>query len=214
MKTLIAVPCMDMLHTQFASCLLGLKPEGEYEVTFGVSSLIYDTRNQLIVKAIEGGFDRMLWLDSDMAFEPSILQLLNEDLDNGYGIVSGLYFSRRAPLKPTVFKVCEIHRLEGDKLDPVSESYLDYPRDSLFEIAACGFGCVMMDMAAVKQITDRYGRMLFMPVAGFGEDLSFCMRSRNAGVRIWCDSRVKLGHIGQRVFDEELYLKVRENGTD
>ena len=210
MRILIAVPCMDQVHANFTSCLVNLalqKYDDELCVEFGVSSLIYDTRNQLIAKAINEQFDRILWLDSDMVFEPEILRILNEDLDNGFDIVSGLYFKRVRPTKPVVFKVCDIEKLEGNKLKPVSEPYLDYPQDSIFEIAACGFGCVMMNVSALKTIVDQYGKLLFSPVGGFGEDMSFCMRARSANVRVWCDSRIKCGHIGYHVFNEETYLK-------
>ena len=216
MKTLIAVPCMDMMHTKFVHSLLSLHFDEEYEVRFGASSLIYDTRNQLLVYALENGFDRVLWFDSDMTFTQADIACLEEDLDNGYEIVSGLYFKRKPPFTPTIFKTCEIQKLEGNLLDPVSECYEDYPDNSIFEIAACGFGCVLMDINAVKKITAKLGRMLFMPVAGFGEDLSFCLRARSLGLKIWCDSRVKCGHVGEMVFDEAYYLKSKEsaNGSD
>lgn len=213
MRTLIAVPCMDMMHTQFVHSLLTLKITDEYEVRFGASSLIYDTRNQLLCYAIDNGFDRVLWLDSDMVFGPELLEYLEEDLDNGYGIVSGLYFKRKPPHSPVLFKKCELARLDGGLMDPVHEFYDDYPDDSLFEIAACGFGCVMMDMTVAREIVDKYGRYLFMPVAGFGEDLSFCLRARNAGKHVWCDSRIKCGHVGEMVFNED-YWKGFRNGTD
>ena len=213
MKLLIAVPCMDMVHALFASSLCNLllsKQDEEIHVEFGVASLIYDTRNQLLEKAISGGFDRILWLDSDMEFEPEILRILSNDLDNGFDIVSGLYFKRVQPHQPTIFKKCDIERLEGNKLNPVNEFYLDYPQNSIFEIAACGFGCVMMNVAAVASVIDAYGRFLFAPVGGFGEDLSFCMRARAAGLQIWCDSRVKLGHVGYHVVNEQTYQETSD----
>ena len=184
MKTLIAVPCMDMMHTQFVHSLLTLRMTEEYEVRFGASSLIYDTRNSLIAYALDNGFDRVLWFDSDMTFGPDALVYLNEDMDNGFDVVSGLYFKRKPPYTPVLFKSCDLVKLDDGLLNPVNEIYLDYPEQSIFEIAACGFGCVMMNMAAVRKIVDQFGKMLFMPVTGFGEDLSFCIRARNAGVRI------------------------------
>lgn len=213
MRILIAVPCMDMVHAHFTSCLCNLllqDHDDEICVEFGVSSLIYDTRNQLIERAINGNFDRVLWLDSDMVFEPEILRILNEDL-NHFDVVSGLYFKRVRPITPVVFKRCDIEKLEDNKLKPVSEPYFDYPQNTIFEIAACGFGCVAMNVAALKSVVDTYGKMLFSPVNGFGEDMSFCMRARSAGLHLWCDSRIKLGHDGYHVYDEETYLKELQN---
>ena len=206
MRTMIAVPCMDMLHTAFADSLVRLLSGREgYEVRFGASSLIYDTRNSLLGQAIDGGFDRVIWFDSDMTFGPEVWDYLMEDLDHGFGIVSGLYFKRRNPFTPVILKTCDIANRDDGKIEPISEVYLDYPEDSLFDIAACGFGCVAMDVQTAKAITDRFGRYLFMPINGFGEDLSFCLRARAAGQRIFCDSRAKLGHVGQAVYNEDTY---------
>ena len=41
--------------------------------------------------------------------------------------------------------------------------------------------------------------------SGGPEDLSFCMRARDVGSEIYCDSRIKVGHIGQYTFSEEGY---------
>ena len=213
MKTLVAVPCMDMMHTQFVHSLLSLKMNDAYEVRFGASSLIYDTRNSLLKYALDGGFDRVLWFDSDMTFKPDVLTYLNEDMDNGFDIVSGLYFKRKPPHTPVLFSRCDIIRHKNGMLEPVNDVYLDYPEMSIFEIAACGFGCVMMNMSAVAKAVEQFGMGLFIPVAGFGEDLSFCMRARKAGLRVWCDSRAKLGHVGEMVFDEDYFRSFR-NGND
>lgn len=212
MKTMIAVPCMDMMHTQFVHSLIGLRMTEEYRVTFAASSLIYDSRNQLLKQAIEGGFDRLLWFDSDMTFDPHILDLLNEDLDKGFDIVSGLYFKRKAPYTPVLYKVCDTITHENGAIEPINEVYTDYPQNTVFDVAAFGFGCVMMNLETVKKIVEQYGLYLFMPVAGFGEDLSFCLRARSAGFHIYCDSRVKLGHVGNYVYNESVYL-TRQGAT-
>ena len=68
MKTLIAVPTMDMCHARFAQSLAMLDKVGECQVSFIMNSLIYDARNKFCQQAIEGEFDYILWLDSDMVF--------------------------------------------------------------------------------------------------------------------------------------------------
>lgn len=210
MRTLVAVPCMDMMHTQFVSSLVGLKLGDDYEVRFGASSLVYDTRNQLLVYALENDFDRVLWVDSDMTFTPDVLAYLEQDMDEGFDVVCGLCFKRKPPFTPVVFKRCDVVTTEDGKLDPVHEVYTDYPDDCVFEIAACGFGCVMMNMKSVRRMVDAFGRWLFMPASSFGEDLSFCLRARSAGLRLWCDSRAKVGHVGQMVFDEDYYKRYQK----
>lgn len=207
MKLLIAVPCMDMMHTAFVHSLLSIDKDEETEVVFVASSLVYDSRNQLVSKALDGEYDRILWTDSDMVFNRESIAYLKQDLDAGYDIVAGLCFSRKPPIRPVVCKTCELVKLEDGRLDPVSERYLDYPRNTLFEVAAMGFGFVAMNVSALRRVADKYGRMLFMPLPGFGEDLSFCLRARNAGERLWCDSRATIGHVGQMIYDEDVYMR-------
>ena len=203
MKTLIAIPCMDTVPVQFMQSLLYLDKTGYGEVSVAVESgsLIYDSRNLLLHRAIEAGVDRMLWFDSDMQFEPDVMQKLFADLDAGCDVVSGLYFKRRSPYTPVIYSECCIQEAAGLKF-PTAAAYLDYPKDELFEVQAFGFGCVAMNMDSVRKAVEQYGQMLFMPTGGFGEDLSFCMRARFAGLKLWCDSRVKAGHVGYHVFDE------------
>lgn len=204
MKLIIAIPCMDMVHVKFVRSLLLLNTNG-YDATYEIrnGSLVYDARNQLLATAKQIKADRILWLDSDMEFSTDMLQQLSADIDNGCDIVSGLYFKRKPPHTPVIYKECAIQKITPDQLMPLATSYENYPKESLFEVEAFGFGCVLMNMAAASKVTGELGMMPFMPAAGFGEDLSFCMRAKHVGLKLWCDSRVKCGHIGYRVYTEE-----------
>lgn len=199
MKTMIAVPCMDMMPVPFVESLLYLNKGDEDRCVFSSSSLIYDSRNQLLEKAINYGFDRILWLDSDMVFPSRTMELLHRDLDAGCEIVSALYFKRRAPFSPVVYRKCFLAEDNGAKI-PTAECYEDYPQGSLFEVEAFGFGCVMMTVEAGIKICNQLGPFPFMPASGFGEDMSFCMRARHVGIKLWCDSRLSLGHVGYKTF--------------
>lgn len=201
MKTMIAIPCMDMVPVSFVHSLLYLdKSEGDVSVVFESGSLIYDSRNRLLQRAIENNFDRILWLDSDMEFKADVMKRLSADLDEGYDFVTGLYTKRRPPFSPVIFKECAIHQLQDGSLWPAAVCYEDYPKDEIFEIEGCGFGCVMMTIDSAKKLINKLGRMPFMPVAGFGEDISFCMRMKEAGIKMMCDSRIVFGHIGFKAF--------------
>ena len=92
----------------------------------------------------------------------------------------------------------------------LADPFNDYKRDSLYEVAGCGFGAVMMTTQLLQEVRDRF-RLPFFPAAGFGEDFAFCLRVRELGHRIWCDSSIKLGHEGSTIVDEELYIKTEED---
>ena len=207
MKTLIAIPCMDSVYTEFLRALMGLEISGEVQYTFAQSSLIYDARNQLAGVAIAGGFDRVLWIDSDMLLPPDLFRRLSEHLDQGREFVTGLYFTRKPPIRPVIYKDLLLQQDDPRWPTPVAVAYEDYPRDSLFRAKACGFGAVMTSTDLLKRLVDAYGTP-FSPIGGWGEDLSFCIRAEAAGAELWCDSSIKLGHIGLTVFNEELYETV------
>lgn len=203
MRTLIAVPAMDMLSTDFCRSCVGLQLSGEVQWTFSQGSLVYDGRNILADTAVREGFDRVLWLDSDMVFDPYLFLRLSEHLDLGREMVSGLYVSRKAPIHPVIYKSIRRDPLENGFL-PVAEAYSDYPRDSLFPVAGCGFGAVMMTTELLRRLQAAYG-LPFTPLPGFGEDLSFCLRVRELGAEMWCDSSIKLGHAGMAIYTEAEY---------
>lgn len=209
MKTLIALPCMDTVHTIFMKSLLSMDRIGQTGFAFSCSSLIYDARNTLAKQAVTEGYDRVLWLDSDMDFRPDLLKQLSEDMDEGRELVSGLYFKRKAPVKPVIYqKIGMLKNENDDGMTPVAISYDDYPEDSVFPIAGCGFGGCLVSVDLIKRIGEKYG-LPFSPIMGFGEDLSFCVRATELGVELFCDSRVKMGHVGLGTITEETYKQLK-----
>lgn len=201
-RTLIAIPCMSMVHTQFMQSLLELRKTGNTSYAVYQSSMIYDSRNNFAANALKKGFDRVLWIDSDMTFEPDMLTRLSDDIDEGHDLVAALAFKRQYPVEPVVYKNIEYNPAE---LKVVAEPFRDYPSDSVFPIKGCGFGCVMTTTDLLQRVWEKYGPP-FDPLTQMGEDLSFCYRAGLIGADMVCDSRVKVGHIGNVVFDERVYL--------
>lgn len=209
MKIMIAVPCFDHMDVQFVNCLENLERVGECKVEFAASSLIYDARNGLAMKAINEGYDWVLWLDSDMVFGPTLLKDL---LATGKDLVCGLYFSRRPPYKPAIFSKCYFEQ-NGLLRKPISENYYDYPKKELFEVQAFGFAGVLTKVETLDVINSAMG-LPFCPIPGFGEDLSFCIRARQIDYKLWCDSRISIGHIGKVIIDENVYLSQEREEND
>ena len=194
MTTLIAIPAMDTLPTVTASALLALRQPHEARVQFIIRAAVDIARNMLAAEAVRGGYDRVLWIDSDQTFDPDLMERLSADLDEGWDMVSGLYFSRAYPVEPVIYKSIDAeHR--------TAERYLDYPRDAVFEIAGCGMGACMMRTEILAQMTE----MPFSLMPGVSEDLSFCARANRMGVKMACDSRIKVGHYGAFVYGEQHY---------
>lgn len=211
MKTLIAVPCMDTLPYQFVNSLLML--EGKTNLHLQANTLIYDSRNIISLKAIEEGFDRVMWIDSDMMFTPKSMKILSDDMDEyNADMFTGIYFKRRSTHAPVLLQELEPPTVdENDKPVGHVHEYLDYPQNSIFPVKGCGFGFCMTSVKLLKAVWDKFGPA-FAPYAWGGEDISFCHRVNKLGYTIFCDSRVSCGHIGSFVYTEDFYQGIRTSG--
>ena len=210
-KVLIAIPMMHYVDAQFFRSILGLRKVGQMEIGIEVDSLIYEARNRLTYMALSKKYDYLMFLDSDMVFEPDLLDRLMADMKDGKEFVSGLAFKRRLPTTPVILKSVEWK--PASKTEGIShkvEYFENYPRESLFQIGGCGFGCVLIKTDLILEVAKYFGMSPFTPMPGLGEDYSFCWRVAQIGKKMWCDSRVKLGHVGQHIYTEEDYLKQRE----
>ena len=206
MKTFVAIPCGDYMPVGFTRSVISMKVNTEMQFTFAQGSLVYDARNQLANYAIDQGFDRMLWLDSDMEFESDLLIKLQNDLETkGCEIVSGLYFSRKLPIRAVAYSKVG---MDSNGV-PCAESLSEWP-DDMFEIAACGFGAVLCTVDLMRRVRDKF-KLPFSPILGFGEDLSFCLRVHELGEKIWCDPRIKIGHIGQTTYTKDHFMMGMQN---
>ena len=211
MKTLIAIPCMDSVPTKFVKSLLYLEKDGA-SVCFNENSLIYDSRNRLSLTAMDNGFDRVMWLDSDMVFMPDTLKKLSASMDEAdCDFITGLYIKRHMPPLPVIYDKLEEpeKNAQGQVVKQIHE-YIDYPKDSLFLVSGCGMGCCITSVKMLRNIWDIYGPA-FTPYPWAGEDLSFCYRARELGYLIFCDSRVTCGHIGQMIYTDELLKRGDEH---
>ena len=188
MKLLIAIPCMDTVPVAFMQSLLKLTQKltadgVNYEVAIESGTLVYMARDRLAGKAVNQKFTHVLWLDSDMVFEPEIV----EDLQFcGKDFVTGIAHGRRKPFVSCLFKNINLDSLELWQLK-------DYPNDT-FEVAGCGMACCLISTEIIKQVMINNGTA-FNPIPQYGEDLSFCKRARDLGFHIYAEPTVRLGHI-------------------
>ena len=132
----------------------------------------------------ERAYDWLLWVDSDMAWQPEdIFQLIERDLD----VVTGL-----APMGDQK-KLCVMLRQDDRDYWIVNQDLEGV--EEPFEIEACGMGFLLMRAGVLESLefpwfrseVDETGLLM-------GEDLSFCRRVKEAGYRIFADPRVLIGH--------------------
>lgn len=197
---LIAIPAMDTVKTDFMLSLLALrKPEGSH-IAVMQNSLVHTARNHLVWEAISGGNDYILWIDSDMVFQPDLAERLLKDAEQGMDYVSALCFRRQLPTGPTVYK-----SIVWDGLNHDAVEYSDYPKDTLFECGGTGMAAVLTKTEIYKTVMDKFEIAPFEPLPRLGEDFSLCYRLKECGIRMYCDSRIKVGHIGNLIYNEDIY---------
>ena len=210
-KILIAIPTMSTVPTEFMASMLGLQTVEQTKISIAANSLVYMARNQLAMQAIDNGFDYIFWLDSDMTFPRDALKRLYQTaVSADFDLVSGIYFTKSIPPKPVVYKEVKWDADEDGTINHEAEPWYDYPKDEVFGIGGTGFGGVLVKTQAILDVAEKFRCSPFEPLPMLGEDLSFCWRMSQLGKHMVCDSRVKFGHVGSYVFDENVYAETRK----
>jgi hypothetical protein len=138
-------------------------------------------------------YNKMIWIDSDIVWEPEDFFKLYEAEDE---IVSGVYLL-------TDGTTSSVH----DKNGEISGFMIKQNKEK-FQVQSIGFGFV-----AIKSgVFERLPRPWFMHfsqviknsrgeelVDSLGEDISFCVKAHNANIPIYCDPSVTVGHVKANV---------------
>lgn len=151
----------------------------------------------------------ILWIDTDMGFAPDTADRLVAAADpTDRPIVGGLCFAQqeyepdglggfRVRPIPTLYQWATSDDGERAGFTP----WLDYPRDSLAQVAATGSAMILIHRDVLAKVSAAspagpYTR-LTNPLTGqlLSEDLSFCARAAAEGFPIHVDTSVKTTHL-------------------
>lgn len=203
MKVLIEIPHTGVFYWQFVHALplmiVTTMQKGinvEYELRG--HSLVYDSREGAVKYMLEHkDIDAILFLDSDMMPTADMLLKL---IEHDKPIVSALAFKRTEPYYPCIFNKLK---------EKEAEVYTDYLR-GLIEVEGVGMACCLIKREVFEQIPQPW----YFPTPDLGEDLSFCLRSKAAGIPIYCDTSLVCGHIGTEVIREKHYVDRMHAGKE
>lgn len=183
----------------------------EYTLDIIHSNLGYidDMRNTVANQAVDGGYDYIFWMDSDMTFPGDCLaRLLAYCERDGYEAACGLYTFKSNGFIPHLYPV--LHEATGKFGRPKN-----FPLTQPFKVEGAGFGCLLMKTSVFKRVQRPYftikiedGRMVQ------GEDLVFC---RNAKMNMILDPNIRCGHmeiknVGINDYLEYYKIKVEKDG--
>jgi hypothetical protein len=164
-------------------------------------------REVLAEKAVQSGMDLLFWIDDDMLGDPDVFGQLAASVVGGPADICGaLAFTRNPPHEPVLYTCIDgFDRVDGAYF--VNTPVKRYPKDALVEVDAVGYGAVVERVSLLT----RMKRPWFMSTCGSGEDVYHCYQAKKVGARIFSDTRVKLGHVGNEVIvTEETYETYNE----
>ena len=184
MKLAIGMPTNGLVKAQTVSCLSKMFKalDCKWDFILNESSAIHFNRERIVRQAIRFHYTHLLFIDSDMWFQPEAAnQLIARDKD----IIGVNANFRKFPLKSTV-RLLE-KQTEGK------------------EILLCesiGMGFTLIKTEVFKNLpqpwffwkSNERGELVE------GEDYWFCSLARRAGFKIWVDLTVSVKHEGSYLY--------------
>lgn len=155
-------------------------------------------REQLAAATINYGCDYLFMVDDDMLAPFDLFYRLAA---NDKDICAPLAFTRNPNHMPVAFITREGFDPSVKKPYLFKDCIMAYPRDTLFQCDAVGFGAVLIK----RKVLEKVPRPWFMSSTATGEDIYFCNEARKYGFEVWMDSRIKLGHLGDSIVITEEY---------
>jgi GT2 family glycosyltransferase len=156
-------------------------------------SLVYTAREEAACAMLSEEYDALLFIDSDMITPENLLtKLVEADKD----IVSALAFRRTKPYEPCIFEKC-------DRED--ARFWYDYPK-GLIEIQGVGMACTLIKRKVFEIVPQPW----FFPEPKIGEDLAFCIRAKENGFKIFCNTELICGHCTAETITDSHYFVWKE----
>jgi len=162
-------------------------PEIQPEWWLAKRMFVHFARNRFVENAIRLEMDYIWWVDDDCILDPSI-DILPRLIDYDKDIVVTPYYLRKPPHVPGVLRAKELR-------DPSSYYNLKLSdlNHGLIEIDGGGTHCMLTKVSMFKEMPKPY---FALPEFGGTEDMYMCLKAREMGRKIYCDSDIEVGHVG------------------
>jgi glycosyltransferase involved in cell wall biosynthesis len=206
-KVFVGTPCYDgradvwyfnsLMQTDRMARQLGIEI---VPIWLSYDALIQRARNDCIAMALESGCDDIVFIDSDLEWQPEwFFSLLNHPVD----VVGGTYRKKTDAEEVYVLKI-----LPDGKLEPE-------PSTGLVEVEGLGTGFLRFSRSAMEWLWNnspvyneleagKHRRWIFDVIVENGslisEDILVCQKLRKAGFSIWLDPTITLSHLGTKKF--------------
>jgi GT2 family glycosyltransferase len=201
MSDRVVVAWLDPGHVDgdFAESVVRLVATGTHTGTIAGFQRVHSgpvlskTRSDLTERFLRSEADWLLMLDSDMAFDPDLIDRLLEIADPA--------------TRPVVGPLC--YSVNHDGAFPVAYRMVDGrfalhtspPENTLMQVDGLGAACLLVHRSVFEKVRDesawpgRWFDTLFLDDQPLGEDLSFMLRLRAAGIPVHVHTGIPIRHM-------------------
>ena len=177
MSVLLGIPTNGQISARTAFSIFNLK--GDFNLSMQIGCDVAHNRNKLVQQAMD--YSHLLFVDSDMSFEPDTLQRMLAHNKDILGLAAN---HRRLPLESVVKP---LKKTDENKPLPTK----------LFQAASCGTGVMLIKTSVFKKIPAPWFEFSYDDNGErVGEDVNFCRKASRAGIAIWVDSTIPCQHWG------------------
>lgn len=225
-KLMLGLPAYD--HKVGVNMALSLMKLSQMVIAHGIDiqvsivagcSVVSRARNLIAYDFMKSDCQHLLFIDSDMTFEPeSVLRLMAWNQDRA--IVAGAYEARK---EGKIYILTLDGGPQGQiimdqyglvKAQRVATGFMMIHKRVFEGLAAAHPEWYHQDHSSPAKLYSFFD-FLTTPDGYMGEDFLFCKRAAEAGFDIWIDPTIKLGHMGVHEFKSDfgndvLYPKMRE----
>ena len=190
-KILIAVPTFETIKPECFKSIYGLKNPENFNLFFDYVKG-YDcarARNEIVKLALNYNFDYVLMIDSDVNVPR---QTVNNLLACKSDIALGWYYKKRTTSDETV--IYDFGKDFTNKNMIYGETL--WQLDDPIEVKGGGLGISLVNVNVFRQMKYPYFKyVIYDDDTVLSEDLFFCNKARDHGMKIKCNPNVKGNHI-------------------
>lgn len=200
MKIFIAVPTYENIYPDTYKSIYGLDPAGAWLVFDFIRG--YDcasARNRIAQQTLDEGADYVLMVDNDIVLPSNAIVHLLEDPKE---VCLGLYASRGAG---NIYdgNVCAYQLGEHDYVTKFTAGEMKKLRQdgcAKVQVHGGGMGCALIKADVFRRLTYPWYKWVnYDNGSVLSEDLYFCEKCQESGIRVFADTRVECGHVFRHV---------------
>jgi glycosyltransferase involved in cell wall biosynthesis len=190
MKILIAIPYTKFIETRCWESLLNMERPADTasEVRTYSRYSVAMARNVAAKEAVDGGFDYIWFVDSDMIIPPdALIRLRGMDADFATGWALSAAGGTAASIASYDAGGNFFYGMHADWVRGHAEP---------FEVDGSGLSCTLIKTDVFKTLDYPYFQYVeYASGEVLSEDFGFCLALRGAGKKMRCDPALKAGHI-------------------